>query len=86
LEKTPQSIAVGQKNKSLILAATLDSVVVIKDGKIASTTPVKYQPTSIALSVDETQVAVGGKVNTNSHFKFDTKIYISNITIMMETD
>jgi len=63
LEKTPQSIAVGQKNKSLILAATLDSVVVIKDGKIASTTPVKYQPTSIALSVDETQVAVGGKDN-----------------------
>jgi len=37
--------------------------VVIKDGAVASKLPVKYQPLTVALSVDETQLAVGGKDN-----------------------
>jgi len=63
LDSAPASIAAGQKDQKLIIAVTTDSIVVIKDGKVASKHPVKYQPTMVALSVNESQVAVGGKDN-----------------------
>lgn len=61
LESNPADLAVGRKD--LILAATANSIVVIVGGKIANVHQVKYQPTAIGLSVDETTVAVGGKDN-----------------------
>ena len=62
MDSTPSFIAVGQRDKSLVVAVILDAIVVIKDGKVAYKHPVKYQPLRVALSVDETQIAVGGKV------------------------
>jgi len=63
LESTPANIAVGKKDQKLVVAATTDSIVIIKDGKVASKFPVKYQPTTVVLSTNELQVAVGGKDN-----------------------
>jgi len=63
LDSTPVDVTVGQKDQKLVIAVNTDSVVVIKDGKVASKHPVKYQPTSVALSANELQVAVGGKDN-----------------------
>jgi len=63
LDSTPVGIAVGKKDQKLIIAVIVDAVVVIKDGKVASKLGVKYQPLAVALSVNETQVAVGGKDN-----------------------
>lgn len=75
----PADIAVGHKDTSLILAATMDSIVVIRNGQAVNTHAVKFQPASIALSVDETQVAVGGK---------DNNIYLFNLSgdKLTETD
>jgi WD40 repeat protein len=63
LDSCPSNIAVGQRDKSLIIATVVDSIVIIKDGKVANKLPVKYQPMYVAISVDETQIAVGGKDN-----------------------
>lgn len=63
LDSTAADIAVGVRDTSLIIAPTVDSIVVIKGGKVASKLAVKYQPLAAALSVDETQVAIGGKDN-----------------------
>jgi WD40 repeat protein len=71
LDSTPADLAVGKKNSDLIVAVTLNQVVVIRNGKIANKHAVKYQPTSVALSVDETVLAVGGK---------DNKIYLYNLS------
>jgi len=71
LDSTPADLAVGKKNQDLILTVTLNQVVVLRNGKIANKHALKYQPTSIALSVDETQIAVGGK---------DNKIYLYNLS------
>jgi len=61
---SPIDIAISKKeNKPFILVALIDSVVVVVDGKIITKLQVKYQPTSIALSADETQVSVGSKDN-----------------------
>jgi len=62
LDSTPADIAVGKRDQ-LIIAATIDAIVVIKGGHVVNKFSVKYQPLVIALSVDETQVAVGGKDN-----------------------
>jgi len=63
VDAPPADIAVGLKDQKLIVAATNSTVVVIRDGKAVNKQAVKYQPTSIALSADETTVAVGGKDN-----------------------
>jgi len=63
MDSTPVDIAVGKKDQKLVIAVNTDSIVLIKDGKVASKHPVKYQPTSVALSANELQVAVGGKDN-----------------------
>lgn len=60
-DSPPEDIAVGKKDTSLVIAVLKDAVVVIKNGKIASKTAAAYSPTSVALSIDETQVAVGGR-------------------------
>lgn len=63
LESTPVDLAVGKKNLNLALVAINDAVVVLRDGRIANVHKVKFQPSAIALSIDETKVAVGGKDN-----------------------
>jgi len=63
LETIPADIAVGRKDHSLIIVAITDSIVVIRNGNVVNTQKVSFQPTAIALSVDEIQVAVGGKDN-----------------------
>lgn len=63
VEGAPADIAIGKRDTGLIVVATISAVLVIKNGKVVSKTATKYQPTAVALSVDETQVAVGGKDN-----------------------
>jgi len=63
LDSTPSDIAVGKRDQKLVVAAITDALVIIKDGHVSSKLPVKYQPLAVALSVDETQLAVGGKDN-----------------------
>jgi len=71
LDSTPVDIAVGKRDHSLIVAVITDAVVLIKNKHVASKFAVKYQPLTVALSVDETQVAVGGK---------DNNIYVYNLS------
>jgi len=70
LDSTPADVAVGRRDTKLVIAVIVDSVVVIRDGRIAKKHPVKYQPLCAALSIDETKVAVGGK---------DNNVYVYNI-------
>jgi WD40 repeat protein len=63
LDSTPAAVTVGKRDTKLVVAVIVDSVVVIKDGRVVNKQAVKYQPTTVALSVDETKVAVGGKDN-----------------------
>jgi len=67
----PADVAVGQKDQKLVVAITNTAVVVIRDGKVVNKTQVKYQPSAVALSKDETEVAVGGK---------DNQIYIYSLS------
>jgi WD40 repeat protein len=59
----PADIAVGLKDQKLVVTVTNTSVIVIRDGKVVNKQAVKYQPTAVALSKDETEVLVGGKDN-----------------------
>lgn len=63
LDSQPQSVAVSVK-KDLAVVATLNSVVLVRGEKIVHTLPTKYQPTSVAISVDDGEVAVGAKDNS----------------------
>jgi len=63
LDSTPADIAVAHKDQKLIVAVVTDSIVVIKDGKVATKLPAKYQPTCVSFSVDDTLLAVGAKDN-----------------------
>jgi len=64
VDGNPLDIAVGRKDKNLIIAAVASGhIAIIRGGKVINKHAVKYQPTSVALSVDETHVAVGGKDN-----------------------
>lgn len=56
-------IAVGLKDKNLVIAVTSAAVLVIRNKQVVHKTAVKYQASSVALSADETKVAVGGKDN-----------------------
>jgi len=69
LDSTPADIAVGKKD--LVVAVTVNSIVMIRGGKITNKHAVKFQPAAVALSVDETVVAVGGK---------DNKIYLFSLS------
>jgi len=71
LDSTPADIAVGRPNSRLVIAVVTDNVIVIRDGRVAYKHPVRFQPTSVGLSVDDTHVAVGGK---------DNKIHLYNIS------
>eukprot|EP01117_Protostelium_nocturnum_P007731 TRINITY_DN276_c0_g1_i1.p1 TRINITY_DN276_c0_g1~~TRINITY_DN276_c0_g1_i1.p1 ORF type:complete len:605 (+),score=239.17 TRINITY_DN276_c0_g1_i1:105-1919(+) len=62
LEANPVDLAVSKK-ADLVVAVTHNAVVVVRGGKVAHKHSPKFEPTSVALSVDETQVAVGGKDN-----------------------
>jgi WD40 repeat protein len=68
-DSNPVDVAVSKKS-DLVVAVNLNSVVVIKGGKQVSKLSTKYEPTSVALNVDNTQVAVGAK---------DNKIYVLNV-------
>lgn len=63
LDSEPVDLAVGHKDVHLVITVNTDSIVLIRSGKIVSKHPVKFQPTAVALSIDEIQVAVGGKDN-----------------------
>eukprot|EP01115_Flamella_aegyptia_P006459 TRINITY_DN27069_c0_g1_i2.p1 TRINITY_DN27069_c0_g1~~TRINITY_DN27069_c0_g1_i2.p1 ORF type:complete len:405 (+),score=208.95 TRINITY_DN27069_c0_g1_i2:689-1903(+) len=68
-DSPPQDLAVGKKDTSLLVVVILDSIVVLKNGQVVNKLAVKYQPSSVALSVDETTVAVGGKDNNIHLYK-----------------
>lgn len=63
LESQPQGVAVAH-GKDITVIATLNSVVVVSGDKVVHTHATKYQPTSIAISVDSAEVAVGAKDNS----------------------
>jgi len=63
LDAQPQGAA-GSIKSNLVVVVTLNSVLLIRDEKIVHTVPTKYQPTSVALSVDDAEVAVGAKDNS----------------------
>ncbi len=71
LDSTPADIAVGRANNRLVVAVITDSIVIIRDGRVATKHQVRYQPTSVGLSIDETHIAVGGK---------DNKIHLYNLS------
>lgn len=64
-EKDVTDVVVGIKNNSLIVATSLDGISVIQSGvevsKQVTKTKTTYEPTCLALSSDEKQIAVGGK-------------------------
>lgn len=55
----------------MVVVALRNAVVVVRNGKIASKLPASYEPSAVAISIDETQVAVGGK---------DKKIYLYTLS------
>lgn len=59
----PSGVAVSKKSNGLAVIATNNSVVVVRDGKIASKEAIKFQATCVALSIDDSEVAVGGADN-----------------------
>jgi len=63
MDTPPADIAVGVKDANLILVVNVNSIVVVRGGQVVNKMQVNFQPTTIALSVDETLVAVGGKDN-----------------------
>eukprot|EP01116_Phalansterium_solitarium_P001296 TRINITY_DN11092_c0_g1_i1.p1 TRINITY_DN11092_c0_g1~~TRINITY_DN11092_c0_g1_i1.p1 ORF type:complete len:626 (+),score=263.95 TRINITY_DN11092_c0_g1_i1:95-1972(+) len=62
LESAAVDVAVSRRC-ALVLAVVTDGVCVLRSGRLVAKRPLPYQPTTIALSVDETQVAVGGRDN-----------------------
>jgi len=63
LDSQPQSVSVA-KDKDLAIVATLNSVVVLSGEKIVATHATKYQPTSVAITADGSEFAVGAKDNS----------------------
>jgi DNA-binding beta-propeller fold protein YncE len=67
LDSPVAGVAVGKRNADLVVAATMGSVVVLRGGRIASTLPIKFVGTCVALSPDEREVVVGGKDDKAIH-------------------
>jgi WD40 repeat protein len=63
LDSQPQGVAVAS-GKDVAVVVTLNSVVVFQGEKVVSNTPVKFQPTCVAVSADASEVAVGAKDNS----------------------
>eukprot|EP01113_Clastostelium_recurvatum_P019475 TRINITY_DN2296_c0_g1_i4.p1 TRINITY_DN2296_c0_g1~~TRINITY_DN2296_c0_g1_i4.p1 ORF type:complete len:628 (-),score=239.85 TRINITY_DN2296_c0_g1_i4:46-1854(-) len=71
LDGQPAGIAVGTKQQDLIVAVTHKALVVIRNGKVVSSKAADFQPSAVALSTDETEVAVGGKDNKIRLYSLD---------------
>ncbi|GAU92570.1 hypothetical protein RvY_04633 [Ramazzottius varieornatus] len=65
LPSMPKSIATA-KDGSIFLACNND-VVIVKDNRIASALHVNYQPSSVSISPDGAEVAVGGSGDNKTH-------------------
>jgi len=63
LDSSASDVAVGIKDSGLIIVVLVDSIVILRNGQIVNKFAVKFQPSSVALSISENQVAVGGKDN-----------------------
>jgi len=59
VEGIPNDIAVGKKDQSIVFGITSNSIVVIKNAKLAATVKTAYEPSCVALSADETKLSVG---------------------------
>lgn len=64
LESPPAAVSVGVRTLDLVVIATLKAIFVIRAGKVVHVLNTPFQPTAIALSVDEKEVVVGGKDNS----------------------
>jgi WD40 repeat protein len=64
---SPGTGVAAAKKSDLVVVSTLASVCLLRGGKLVSTLEVKYNPTCVALSVSETEVAVGGKQDNAIH-------------------
>jgi len=67
LDSPVAGVACGQRDSTLVVAATMASVAVLRGGRVVSTLPIKYCGTCVALSPDEREVAVGGKDDKAIH-------------------
>lgn len=63
LGEKPLYIAVGSADSGLAVAVTLTGIHVIKNGKKVSSSKPSYAPKSVAVSPDNSEVAVGGDDN-----------------------
>jgi hypothetical protein len=57
----PKALATVTKDGLIAVACTKD-LVMLKDGRIVSTVNVGYEPSSVAIHPDGTQIAVGGSM------------------------
>eukprot|EP01112_Ceratiomyxa_fruticulosa_P019823 TRINITY_DN657_c0_g1_i1.p1 TRINITY_DN657_c0_g1~~TRINITY_DN657_c0_g1_i1.p1 ORF type:complete len:605 (-),score=128.08 TRINITY_DN657_c0_g1_i1:125-1939(-) len=74
LDAQPSGIAVGRRHEDLIVVSTNKTILVIRAGKIVHSTPAPFEASAVALSIDETTVAVGGKDNKIRIFSLDGNV------------
>jgi WD40 repeat protein len=56
----PVAIAAASKDSGLVAVITSSSLVLLRDGQVASTLDLKYRPTCLAFNHDDTELAIGG--------------------------
>lgn len=61
LDLQPTGLAVGNADHSLAVVVGGQTIIVVKGGKIASRTQVKYDVTRVAINAADNEIAVGGK-------------------------
>jgi len=64
LDGPPAAVAVSHKDKNLVVVVTNKSINLIRGTKIVHTLAAPYQPTAVALSSNDSEIAVGGKDNS----------------------
>ncbi|OQV26168.1 Actin-interacting protein 1 [Hypsibius exemplaris] len=71
LPSMPKSLATKPPNDKMtstfVAVACVKDLVMVKDGRIVSSINVSYEPTSIAIHPDGTQIAVGGNSDSKLH-------------------
>jgi len=58
----PSAVACGNKSPGLVAVVLAQKkIVIVRDGRIASSTDTSFEPTSVAISPDDSELAVAGK-------------------------
>lgn len=59
MSSQPQQVAVSADG--YVAVACLNEIVILQNGRLLCTEAVKYEPSSVSISPNQTEVAVGGK-------------------------